>query len=253
MANNRAVQVEELPGGSPGPWPRNVSAKPEFSIGAVVSMVSAEFPATTVSKIRFLEEKGLLKPHRAQSGYRKYSRSDVERIRFILTQQRDSYAPLKVIGEQLLALDAGHDVEPVATARLVASEGKTLIPKLSEMISGRELSDLSGVTPERLQEYVQLGLVTPDLAGYFPARTVNVISLLLILEDAGIPARNLRPVRQGAERSADIVDQAVSSRQNRTKPGEKERGRAQYADLAQLFGRLHQEFLAIAAENLSST
>ena len=252
MTDSSAARIETVPERRSGPWPRNISAKPEFSIGAVVAMVSTEFPATTVSKIRFLEEKGLVKPDRTQSGYRKYSRADVERIRFVLTQQRDSYAPLKVIGEQLLALDAGHDIEPVATARLVASEGKTLVPKLSEMISGRELSDLTGVSSKRLQEYVSIGLITPDLGGYFPARCVNVVSLLLILEDAGIPARNLRTVRQGAERSADLVDQSVTSRQNRSKPGEKERSRAQYGDLAQLFGRLHQEFLAIAAENLSA-
>ncbi len=234
-------------------WPRTVSQNPEFTIGAVAEMVASEFPATTVSKIRFLEDKGLIKPQRSQSGYRKYSRADVERIRFILTQQRDSYAPLKVIGEQLKALDAGHDVQPVPTARLVSSEGKTVLPAGSEMISARELSDLTGVSADRLHEYTQLGLILPDLGGYFLVRTVTVVNLLVMLEDAGIPARNLRAVKQGAERSADIVDQAVTSRENRNKPGEKERSRAQFEDLSQLFGRLHQELLAVAVEKLSNT
>lgn len=236
---------------SPEPWPRGFSQEPEYPIGVVAEMVATEFPATTVSKIRFLEDKGLVKPHRSASGYRKYSRCDVERIRFILTQQRDSYAPLKVIGDQLQALDAGHDVNPVPTARLVASDGKTVLPRSGDTLTARELSDVTGVSVERLEEYVRLGLLSPDLGGHFLSRSVNVVNLILLLDEAGVPARNLRSVRQGAERSADIVDQFVSSRENRRKPGESERSRAQAADLSELFGRLHQEFLAVGVEKLS--
>ncbi|MFT0763324.1 MerR family transcriptional regulator [Scrofimicrobium sp. R131] len=251
MASSNAVRREEIePDQS---WPRGFSHDPELSIGAVTEIIAGEFPATSVSKIRFLEDKGLIKPHRSPSGYRKYSRADVERIRFILAQQRDSWAPLKVIGDQLRALDAGHDIEPVPTARLVASEGKTVIPRSQETLSARELSDLTGVATERLEEYAQLGLIVPDLGGYFLTRTVSVVNLIVMLENAGIPARVLRSVRQGAERSADIVDQVITSRENRTKPGERERSRAQAADLSQLFGRLHQELLAVAVEKLSHT
>ena len=66
-----------------------------MTIGQVVKILDREFPATTVSKVRFLEEKGLVSPHRTASGYRKYSAADVERIRLVLAKQRDSYAPLR--------------------------------------------------------------------------------------------------------------------------------------------------------------
>lgn len=233
-----------------GPWPRGYSTTPELSIGAVTEFVAREFPATTVSKIRFLEDKGLIKPHRTSSGYRKYSRTDIERIRFILTQQRDSYAPLKVILDQLRALDAGHDVEPVPTARLVSSEGVTLIPPSKRTLTPRELSDLTGLSATQLEEYVRLGLIVPDLGGHFLTRTVYAIQAIVELEEAGLPARLLRSVKQGAERSADTIDQVVTSRQNRKKAGEKERSRAQASDLAEVFGRLHNEMLAIAVEKL---
>lgn len=231
-------------------WPRGISHAPELSIGALVDIVKGEFPATTVSKIRFIEDKGLVKPHRTATGYRKYSRADVERIRFILTQQRDSYAPLKVIHEQLQALDAGHDADPAPRARVVASEGKLVTPPPTATVSVREIIDLTGVTAEQMEEYARLGLIIPDLGGRFPARVVKVVRLLSTLGGEGIPPRLLRSVRQGAERSADIVDQAVSSRENRSRPGEKERTSAQAADLSGVFGQLHGEFLAIAVEAL---
>ena len=94
-----------------GPWPRGVDRAPSLSIGQVVSELKAEFPAISLSKVRFLEEQGLVSPARSGSGYRKYSRADIERLRFVLSAQRDSFTPLKVIGDQLRALDAGHEAE----------------------------------------------------------------------------------------------------------------------------------------------
>lgn len=234
----------------PQAWPREVSHSPELSIGALVEIVKGEFPATTVSKIRFIEEKGLIKPHRTASGYRQYSRADVERIRFILSQQRDSYAPLRVIHDQLCALDSGHDAQPVPTARLVAAEGKVVVPT-ANTVTARELIDLTDATEEQLEEYAKLGLVVPDLAGHFPARCVRIVAALRALADAGVPPRLLRSVKQGAERSADIIDQAISSRENRNRPGEKERAAAQATDLTESFGALHQDFLAIAVAALT--
>uniref|UniRef100_UPI003F83D19A transcriptional regulator FtsR n=1 Tax=Actinosynnema sp. TaxID=1872144 RepID=UPI003F83D19A len=78
-----------------------------MGIGAVLSQLRAEFPGVTISKIRFLEAEGLVRPARTASGYRRFSASDVERLRYVLTAQRDHYLPLKVIREQLDAADDG--------------------------------------------------------------------------------------------------------------------------------------------------
>ncbi|ACU39174.1 MerR family DNA-binding transcriptional regulator [Actinosynnema pretiosum subsp. pretiosum] len=78
-----------------------------MGIGAVLSQLRSEFPGVTISKIRFLEAEGLVRPARTASGYRRFSVSDVERLRYVLTAQRDRYLPLKVIREQLDAADDG--------------------------------------------------------------------------------------------------------------------------------------------------
>src|SRR5687768_8411203 len=72
-----------------------------MSIGEVLGLLRSDFPDITISKLRFLETEGLVEPQRTSSGYRKYSREDVARLRFILAAQRDQYLPLRVIREQL--------------------------------------------------------------------------------------------------------------------------------------------------------
>lgn len=83
-----------------------------FTIGEVLNQLKEEFEDITISKIRFLESEGLIYPDRTESGYRKFTEDDVDRLRFILTAQRDHYLPLKVIREQLERLDAGDPAAP---------------------------------------------------------------------------------------------------------------------------------------------
>ncbi len=77
------------------------AARAYMSIGEVLAQLQGEFPDVTISKIRFLEGEGLIEPERSPSGYRKFTPADVERLRFILTAQRDRYLPLRVIKTQL--------------------------------------------------------------------------------------------------------------------------------------------------------
>lgn len=226
-----------------GPWPRGVDRAPALSIGQVVAELKTEVPAISLSKVRFLEEQGLVLPARTGSGYRKYSRADLERIRFVLTAQRDSFTPLKVIGDQLRALDAGHDLEPARRARVVASEGRVVVPANGRAISARDLSDLTGVDIDGLDRYARLGLISPDLAGYFPARSVQIVYLLVRLEAEGFDPRTLRGVRAGAERSADVVDQTVSSQRSRMRSGDAERANARVSECGELLADLHRELL----------
>src|SRR3954454_22327743 len=102
-----------------------------LSIGEVLSLLQEEFPDVTISKIRFLESQGLLDPERTPSGYRKFYPADVERLRWILRQQREQFLPLKVIKDRLdtagdlppdgdLDVDATVDAEPGAAAAAAA-------------------------------------------------------------------------------------------------------------------------------------
>src|SRR5579871_544284 len=81
-----------------------------LSIGEVLNLLREEFPDVTISKIRFLESQGLLEPERSPSGYRKFFEADVERLRWVLRQQREHFLPLKVIRDRL----ADGDLDDVA-------------------------------------------------------------------------------------------------------------------------------------------
>ena len=78
-----------------------MSSRPYYSIGEVLGLLLEEFPDVTISKIRFLETQGLIDPERTPSGYRKFYDGDLERLRFILREQKDRYLPLRVIKERL--------------------------------------------------------------------------------------------------------------------------------------------------------
>ena len=86
------------------------------SIGQVLSGLKGEFPDVSISKIRFLESEGLLAPERAPSGYRRYADDDVQRLRYILTAQRDHYLPLRVIRDHLALLDVGQEPPTIAVS-----------------------------------------------------------------------------------------------------------------------------------------
>ena len=105
----------------------SVPARAYLSIGEVLGKLRSEFPDVTISKIRFLESEGLIEPQRTPSGYRKFTTADLERLRYVLLAQRDQYLPLKVIKDNLDALDRG--LEPAPTpggapiARLASVDG----------------------------------------------------------------------------------------------------------------------------------
>src|SRR5690606_40895689 len=97
-----------------------------LSIGAVLAHLRQDFPDVTISKIRFLESEGLVRPGRTPSGYRQFSAADVERLRFVLTAQRDHYLPLKVIKERLDGADRGvdQDAAGVLSGRAVSAQSR---------------------------------------------------------------------------------------------------------------------------------
>lgn len=252
-------------------WPQNLSHTPTYNIGQVVAMLHHEFPATTVTKVRYLEKEGLVKPGRSAAGYRKFSPADVERVRFILIQQRDSFAPLRVIAEQLAVLDAGHGIQntdaatpgggavgQVRSSATARNAGGTEIGGTARSrdiavevrvdlrtVSVRDLIELTDSTEAELNEFVKAGLIQPNLDGYFSAKTVTLVQLLREVVAQGIPARNLRPVRTSIERMADIIELSVQSVTGRGRPGEQERARTKTLELGELVGTLAQEMLRL--------
>src|SRR5436305_10543473 len=149
-----------------------------MSIGEVLSQLRAEFPDVTISKIRFLEAEGLVEPERTPSGYRKFSRDDVARLRYVLAAQRDHYLPLRVIKQHLEAIDRG--LEPPATPgggpqvprALVIAEGlpaaESFAREPSELrLSREELVEAAGLDSEQLAQIEQFVLLGPRPGGLY--------------------------------------------------------------------------------------
>lgn len=174
-----------------------------LSIGQVLARLTAEFPDLTPSKLRFLEERQLICPARTESGYRKFSPTDLERLRFVLTMQRDHYLPLKVIRGYLDELDAGRQPElpgtvPVSSPSILSSERRY---RRDELI--RE----TGATPQLLNDAVSSSLV---IAGeLYGEDTIFVMRALVELQRTGIEPRHLRGFRAAAERELGLIESAL--------------------------------------------
>lgn len=229
-------------------WPHDVSHRPTMTISAAVALLKAEFPSITVSKLRFLEDQGIVAPSRTGSGYRKYSLADIERLRYALSQQRDDYRPLSVIREQLDDLDAGRSTVTVRSARVVAKDGLLVSNTRGAKIDARELAELTGVSIAEIQQIVEAGVITPDSRGRFPARAVSVVQLLTTLGARGIAPRNLRSLALNAQGTAGLVSQVVAP--GRASHGvARERSDAEAAEIADVASRLYAELVRVAVED----
>ena len=188
------------------------------SIGQVLNSVKNEFPDISISKIRFLESEGLLCPERAPSGYRRYVQEDIDRLRYILTMQRDHYLPLKVIREHIDAMDRGLQPPTIETVTPeVAAPAMTVtIPQSVEQddrpvkFTRRELVKVSGISEATLIELERQQMVLPRSGSiYYGREALTVCIVTRRLQAYGMDTRHLRAIKQSAEREAGIVEQAV--------------------------------------------
>ena len=183
-----------------------------LSIGQVLARFTAEFPDLTPSKLRFLEERQLICPARTESGYRKFSPADLERLRFVLTMQRDHYLPLKVIRGYLDELDAGRQPE---------LPGGGSLPAPSMLSSERrlqrdELVREAGATRQLLNDAISSSLiVASDLYG---EEVLAVLHALVELQRSGIEPRHLRGFRAAAERELGLIESALIPTARRADP-----------------------------------
>jgi len=223
-----------------------VPARAYLSIGEVLTRLRTEFTDITISKIRFLESEGLIEPQRTPSGYRKFTTNDLERLRFVLLAQRDQYLPLKVIKENLDAMDRGltpaKAVGGVATPRLAAADGVLTADQFASdndlRLTRAEMLSASNLTDEQLTEIESYGLVTIrgrhyDSDGLAVARVVAEISAF------GIGARHLRAFKTAADREIGLVEQVTTPLLRQKGSEAKARAEEVERELASLSIRLH--------------
>ncbi len=182
-------------------------------IGEVVDALIDEFGDISISKVRYLESKGLVEPERADSGYRRYHDADIAQLRWVLRQQRDHFMPLRVIREHLIA---GVRIDDATGDDLVQA-----LPKVDPMsppdrdleLTGKELTEQTGLSVDHLADMERFGLVSPAIRRGRPLYTGDDLiaaRLVAAFLDHGIEPRHLRPFKVAAEREAGLIEQRLS-------------------------------------------
>jgi DNA-binding transcriptional MerR regulator len=225
----------------------SVPARAYMSIGEVLSKLRSEFPDVTISKIRFLETEGLVEPQRTPAGYRKFTAHDLDRLRYVLSAQRDQYLPLKVIKENLEALDRG--LEPSSTPgsaprvpRVASVDGVLTAdafgPSNDLRLSRDELLESSSLSDEQLSELESFGLITMS-GRHYDANALTVAIAVAELSAFGIEARHLRGFKTAADREVGLVEQVTTPLMRQKGTEAKARAEEVQRELAALSVRLH--------------
>jgi DNA-binding transcriptional MerR regulator len=207
-------------------------ARAYFGIGEVLAQLRAEFPDVSVSKIRFLETEGLIQPARSPSGYRKFAAADVERLRYILTAQRDRYLPLRVIRDQL------------GTDRPAGGAGPGA-PAAPAPLTRRDLLEATGLDEARLAELEDFGLVRRNGRHYGPD-ALAATQAIVALDHYGVQARHLRVLRASAERETALIEQVVAPVLRQRTPGARDRAGQTAREIAAITLRLHAALIQAA-------
>jgi len=223
-----------------------------ISIGEVLGLLRPDFPDVSISKIRYLESEGLVDPERTAAGYRKFSRGDVERLRYILTAQKENYYPLKVIREHLDAMDrglqtpdTGNGGPPRAPQVVLAHDPAEAGPteRAALRLSRQELCEAAHVDDELLTQLEGFGLVqsaaTAANERYYDATALLIATTVGELAVYGVEPRHLRSVKTSADRELDLCEQVVTPIRRQRDAGARARAQDTVSELATLVLRLH--------------
>jgi DNA-binding transcriptional MerR regulator len=225
-----------------------VPASSHMSIGEVLAALRAEFPDVTISKIRFLEAEGLVEPSRTPSGYRKFSHQNLERLRYVLTAQRDHYLPLRVIKDHLDAIDRGLEPPqlgtPPAPRVVMAADGLPEQESFSRdgaevRLTRAELRDAAGVSDDQLAQLEAVGLLGRRPGGHYDGSALLVASTAAQMGRFGLEARHLRSFKSAADREAGLIEQVVAPLARQRSTEARARAEEVARELAGLSVRLH--------------
>ena len=195
------------------------------TIGQVLESIRGEFPDISVSKVRYLENEGLISPERDHpSGYRRFYPADVERLLFVLRAQRDRYLPLKVIREELAAMDRG-EMPPETADATVPTTPQNADPSRRQprqpgtqrqLFTRRELLSESGLGEAALIELERLKVISHRKGTQRYGREMLALAVAAKrLGDYGVEPRQMRVLQQSASLEAALVEQAISQYQGR--------------------------------------
>ena len=189
-----------------------------LTIGTVCRRLQGEFDDISISKIRYLEDQGLLTPRRTQGGYRMYTEEDVERLATILRLQRDEFLPLRVIRQVIASPEGSQQRRRKLPSALGSAEDE---------VTQTELAERSGASPGLVRELEEFGILAPRTGSgekRFPETDIDVVALCARLAQFGLAPRNLRAFRTSADRNAALLEQVVAPALRAKNPERRQEG-----------------------------
>ncbi|MBU1493909.1 MAG: MerR family transcriptional regulator [Actinobacteria bacterium] len=220
-----------------------MTTRKPITIGETINLLKKEFPDITVSKVRFLETQGLIDPQRSRSGYREFGPGDIDRIRYILRQQRDHFLPLRVIKSKLTAWQRGEEPtipvpEGAPAEAYFATSGASM--------KADELARTAGIRTDLIHDLVREGLITPRGEPENPTFSDDDVAIARAsqrLIGRGFDTRHLRSLLRGANRDADLVGQLAGPLLRNRSPASHRQAAEILADAAQGMGDLQEALL----------
>ncbi len=219
-------------------------------ISDVLAALRSEFPGVSHSKLRFLEEQGLIEPTRTNSGYRQYSPADLERLRFVLLEQRDRYLPLRVIKEELAALDQGIKDETPAP-RLAAELGQAAAGGV-RWVSVDAMAKTTRVGTDVLRQLIDAHLIRCSPTGQVEAGAAEVVRAAATLAEHGIDVRHLRSLRMATDRQVALVEQVVRPWLAQHHSSARAQAATTGAEIGELLVMLHRVWVRQGIDDLTS-
>jgi DNA-binding transcriptional MerR regulator len=209
-------------------------------------MLKDDFPDISISKIRYLEDQGLLAPRRTQGGYRLFSEEDVERLETILRLQRDEFLPLRVIRQEL-ASPSARDRKPRRAGGLTDEESE---------LDLTELCERAGIDARQARELEEFGLLNPRTVGgekRYAELDADIAGACGRLARFGITPRHLRGFRTAADREAGLIEQVVGPALRARSPERRRSGLEDLEALAEVAQQLGQLLFWRALRRVAST
>lgn len=250
-----------------------MNEKSYLSIGEVLGLLLDEFPDVTISKIRFLESQGLIEPERTPSGYRKFSTSEIDRLRFILREQRENYLPLKVIRNRLEGDTSDGMIRPyedtnprgirnvtpashpaaskTVPQNLVKPRGRQIERDITTSLNRDQLLQEATVDEAVLKQLVGAGLVSPRTVGdieMFSALDREIVEIGAKFIELGIDVRHLKAWKHSAEREMALFEQRIVPFLRQRNPAAREQALELLNDLIELGEQLRASLINAAAK-----
>jgi len=221
-----------------------------LTIGSVVDGLRGEFPDISVSKLRYLEEQGLVTPRRTKSGYRLYSQDDFGRLVRVLGMQRDDYLPLKVIRREL----ERNPASPLPSGRQGLRKTDLLAVGEEREYTAEEIQQMTGAETALLSELEEYELVhARQVSGVrrYTETDAGIVGAATQLAQLGLRPKNLRVVKSAVDREIGLIEQVLLPALRSNRQERRREGLEQLDDIVQATTQLRQLLLARGVRRLT--